>query len=535
VIILTTTVRPDLIEAERAVRFPRETAYLWRDSELTWRVSLRSLAPGQNCGGFLPGIYPAALGDPSLLAAHRLRLPYVCGEMANGISTVQMVNAIAAEGMLGFFGAAGLPLERIEAAVAELARTCGERAWGSNLIHSPHDPELEESTVDIYLERGVRRVSASAFLVLRPSVVRYAYRGIREDAGGRIARRNHVFAKISRTEVARQFLSPAPEAMLRALVLDGKLSPEEASLARFLPVAEDITAEADSAGHTDNRHLTTLLPEILALRDEAVVRHRYTRPVRVGAAGGLGTPIAVAAAFGLGAAYVLTGSINQCTRESGQGESAKRMLAQAGATDVAMAPAGDMFELGAKVQVLKRGAMFPMRASRLYELYRRYQSLEEIPSETVAAIEREIFRQALESVWQQTREHFLLRNPAEVRRAEREPRHRMALVFRWYLGQSCRWPLQSDPDRLLDYQIWCGPAMGAFNQWVAGSFLEDPARRTVGQIALNLMHGAASVTRAHQLRCCGVNVPSQLFHYPPRPLPEDSPTDPSLADVSAHA
>jgi PfaD family protein len=426
-------------------------------------------------------------------------------------------------------------LERIEGAVAELTRSCAEQSWGSNLIHSPQDPGVEESTVDVYLRHGVRRVSASAFLALRPSVVRYAYHGIREDAEGRIVRRNQVFAKISRPEVARQFLSPAPGAILQALVSNGKLSPAEASLARFLPVAEDITAEADSAGHTDNRPLTTLLPEILALRDEAVVRHRYARPVRVGAAGGLGTPIAVAGAFGLGAAYVLTGSINQCTRESGQGESAKRMLAQAETADVAMAPAGDMFESGAKVQVLKRGVMFPMRASRLYELYKRYHSIEEIPPETVAAVEREIFRQDLASVWKETREYFLRRKPEEAHRAGREPRHRMALVFRWYLGQSGRWPLENDPNRRLDYQIWCGPAMGAFNRWVAGSFLEDPERRTVVQIALNLMHGAASVTRAHQLRYCGVNVPSQLFHYPPRPLPENSTTDSRLADVNAHA
>lgn len=483
----------------------------------------------------LPGIDPACLGDPSMLETHRVHLPYICGEMANGIATADMVKAIAAEGMLGFFGAAGLPLERIEAAVADLARSCGEQSWGSNLIHSPQDPALEESTVDLYLKHGVRRVSASAFLGLRPSVVRYAYHGIRADAGDRIVRGNHVFAKISRPEVARQFLSPAPEAMLQTLVSSGKLTPAEASLARFLPVAEDITAEADSAGHTDNQPLTTLLPEILALRDELVARHRYERPVRVGAAGGLGTPTAVAAAFSLGAAYVLTGSINQCTRESGQGESAKRMLAEAGPADVAMAPAGDMFEMGAKVQVLKRGSLFSARASRLHELYKRYNSIEEMPGETAAAVEREIFRQDLASVWRQTREYFLLRRPEEADRAEREPRHRMALVFRWYLGQSGQWPLQSDPDRRVDYQIWCGPAMGAFNRWVAGSFLEDPACRTVGQIALNLMFGAASVTRAHQLRSCGLQVPQHLFHYPPRPLPEKASTGSAPVPAGAHA
>jgi len=70
----------------------------------------------------------------------------------------------------------------------------------------------------------------------------------------------------------------------------------------------------------------------------------------------------------------------------------------------------------------------------------------------------------------------------------------------------------------VDYQIWCGPAMGAFNQWVAGSFMEEPASRTVAQIALNLMFGACSITRAHQLRACGVSIPASLFQYAPRRL-----------------
>jgi len=50
-----------------------------------------------------------------------------------------------------------------------------------------------------------------------------------------------------------------------------------------------------------------VLPAILAMRDEAVARHRYPRPVRVGAAGGLGSPQGVAAAFALGAALLRAG------------------------------------------------------------------------------------------------------------------------------------------------------------------------------------------------------------------------------------
>ena len=103
-------------------------------------------------------------------------------------------------------------------------------------------------------------------------------------------------------------------------------------------------------------------------------------PLRVGLGGGIGTPAAAAAAFAMGAAYIVTGSINQACVESGSSDRVRMMLAQTQQADVIMAPAADMFEMGVKLQVIKRGTMFPMRAGKLFELYRAYDSLEEIPA-----------------------------------------------------------------------------------------------------------------------------------------------------------
>ena len=94
-------------------------------------------------------------------------------------------------------------------------------------------------------------------------------------------------------------------------------------------MAEDVTVEADSGGHTDNQPLGAMLPAILALRDAVTARYGYRRPIRVGAAGGLGSPQALAGAFALGAAYVLTGSVNQLAVESGVSDDA-RAAARAG-------------------------------------------------------------------------------------------------------------------------------------------------------------------------------------------------------------
>jgi trans-AT polyketide synthase, acyltransferase and oxidoreductase domains len=469
--------------------------------------------------GLLPPLYPEWLGDRAFCEAHGVRFPYVAGEMANGIATTRMVIALARAEMLGFFGAAGLALESVERAVHELAGVLGGRpGWGVNLIHSPAEPGLEERVADLLLRRGVRRISASAFMEITPALARCAAAGLTLDPGGRIVRPVHVFAKVSRPEVAEKFMSPAPGQVLAALVARGRLTESEARLAARVPVAEDVTVEADSGGHTDNRPLGAVLPAILALRDTLVARFGYECPIRVGAAGGLGSPQGVAAAMALGAAYVLTGSVNQLAVESGVSDDARALLAQADLADVTMAPAADMFEMGIQVQVLRRGTMFAARARRLYDAYRGYPSIEAIPAGLRGTLERDVLHATLDEIWAETRSFWQQRDPAELARAEQDPRHRMALVFRWYLGKSSRWAIDGETARRADYQLWAGPAVGAFNRWTAGSFLAVPAERTVTQIALNLLEGAAVVTRAHQARTYGVPVPAEAFTFVPRRL-----------------
>lgn len=471
----------------------------------------------------LAPLYPEWLGERSFAEAHRVRFPYATGAMANGIATTTLVVEMARAGMLGFFGAGGLGFERVRAAIEELTGTLGvgvhgDLAWGVNLIHSPNEVALENAVSDLLVERGVARVEASAFMNLTPAVVRYAASGLRERPDGSIERIHHVFAKVSRPEVARHFISPAPRAILDPLVRAGKLTEAEARLAERVPVAEDITVEADSGGHTDNRPLVAMFPLIAHLRDDLVARFGFDRDVRIGAAGGLGTPGSVASAFALGAAYVLTGSVNQAAIESGLSAEGRKQLAMAGIADVVMAPAADMFELGVKLQVLRRGTMFAARAQKLYDAYIAYPSIDAIPAAERQKLEKDALGATLDQIWAETESFWAKRDPHELEKARRDPKHRMALCFRWYLGLSSRWAIAGDPARKLDYQIWCGPAMGAFNDWVRGSFLEPPEARGAVQIALNLLEGAAVITRAHQLRSAGAPVPASAFQFAARPL-----------------
>ena len=196
------------------------------------------------------------------------------------------------------------------------------------------------------------------------------------------------------------------------------------------------------------------------------------------------------------------------------------MLAEAEQADTMMAPAADMFEMGVKLQVLKRGTMFPMRASKLYDLYRNYSGLDAIPPAERSSLEKTIFRASIDDVWSQTRGFFDERDPGQVARAASDPKHKMALVFRWYLGHSSRWANAGDPSRKLDYQVWCGPSMGAFNEWAKGTCLERPEDRHVVTVGYNLLYAAAVLTRVHIARSQGVRLRGGFPEIAPMELAE---------------
>ncbi len=469
---------------------------------------------------YVPALHPADLGDPVFRRKHNLRYPYIAGAMANGITSVEMVAAAGRGGMIGFFGAAGLSLEAIESAIDQVQARLGNLPFGFNLIHSPSDPLHEAGVVDLYLRREVRLVSASAYLGLSLPLVLYRVRGIHRDADGNIVCPNRVIAKVSRVEVAEKFFSPPPEKLLRKLVEQNRITPEEAELAARIPVADDLTAEADSGGHTDNRPALSLLPTMIALRDRMMETYKYPEPLCVGLGGGIATPESAAAAFAMGAAYVIVGSVHQACVEAGTSDAVRRMLAEARQADVIMAPAADMFEMGVKVQVLKRGTMFPLRAGKLYELYSRHDRYEEIPEDQRKLLERDYFRCSFDEAWRQTRAFFERRDPRQNERAETSDKHKMALVFRSYLGQSSRWAVTGDATRTIDYQIWCGPAMGAFNEWTRGTFLEAAEQRQTVTVGMNLLMGAAVVARVNWLRNQGVVLPPGVGIFRPMPLPE---------------
>ena len=406
--------------------------------------------PGACLIGVIPALPAEKLGSEAFRLTYGVKYALYGGAMANGISSVEMAVAMGKAGFMASFGSGGLPVDRVRSAIRTIRAELGDLPFLVNVLNSPFEPQAEADMVTLLLEEGVRAIEASGYMTVSRNLVLYRAAGLGRRVDGSVQIGHRIIAKISRKEVAMRFLSPPPSNIVDQLAAEGRITMEQAELARLVPMADDLTMEADSGGHTDYRPLIGILPSVIALRDVYQDKYGYAEPVRVGAAGGIGTPAAAMAAFMMGAAYIVTGSVNQACVESGVSDHARELLRTAAASDVTRAPAGDMFEMGATVQVLKRGSMFAMRAQKLYDLYLRYDSIAEIPAEEREKIETTIFQKDLESVWQDCVKFFSERDPSQLERAAKSEKDRMALIFRWYLGQSSRWAVQGEKGREMD-------------------------------------------------------------------------------------
>lgn len=437
----------------------------------------------------LPNLTAEDFGDTEFKKTYGLKYALYGGAMANGIASSDMAIALGKAGCMGSYGSGGQRLEVVAQEIDKMKAALGEKPFLVNML-SNRNADMEMQLAQLLIDKKVLGVEASAFIVPSEALVYFRLNGVHEE-DGRIVIPHKIIAKISREEVLEKFVSPPAAEIVSALLKAGKLTPEEAALAPKIPMADDITAEADSGGHTDGRPLVSMLPAMIALANRVQAKYGYQQKVRVGAGGGVGTGLSCLGAFEMGAAYVVTGSVNQGCVESGTSDYVKQILAETAMADVTMAPCADMFEMGAKVEVIKKKTMYAQNAQKLYEYYVKYPSFEAIPAVDRDRIEKKILKDSFDSIWKGTKEYFSRVDPSKIPQAEKNPKMKMALVFRWYLGSSSRWAVQGNLDRKFDMQIWCGQSMGAFNLWVKGTPLEKAENRHVGEVAKLLLDSCA--------------------------------------------
>lgn len=437
----------------------------------------------------------AQLGNPEFKKAYGLKYAYVSGSMYRGIASKELVVTMGKAGFLGFLGTGGMSFDEMREDIKYIQEKLSQgEPYGMNLLCNLYHPEIEMETVKLLMAHKITCVEAAAFMQITPALVLYRLSGLHRDSQGTVKCTHKIIAKISRPEVAEAFMSPAPEAIVTKLVASGQITQEQAELSKAVPMSQDICLEADSGGHTDQGIALVLVSSIQSLRKKIMERHKYYEPLRIGLAGGIGTPEASAAAFIMGADFILTGSINQCTVEARISDSVKNLLQEINIQDTDYAPAGDMFEIGAKVQVLKKGVFFPARANKLYMLYTHYGSLEEIPEPIRKQIEEKYFKKSFKAIWEEIRKDYIIKNRhEEFRKTEENAKSKMALTFRWYFKYSSQITFIGNEENRVDYQVHTGPALGAFNQWVKGTALENWKNRHVDKIAEMIMTETAQL------------------------------------------
>ncbi|MFI2264963.1 acyltransferase domain-containing protein [Micromonospora aurantiaca (nom. illeg.)] len=372
---------------------------------------------------------PRPAGSPGLRSDYGIRYACLAGSSPFGVTSPAFLRRLSESGLLGFFGTWGLALPEIRAALAELrdVRRYG-MAWPSG--------GDERALCDLYLAHGVRHVEVTGPLaVVSPQLVRF-----RHGDGSR-----QVLVRAPDLATAVRFLRPADPATVRALAAAGHLDGGSAGAAAREAVATDVAVERDAHA---------LVPALVALRD------REAPGARIGVAG-VGTPAAVAAAFALGADFVVTTTVNQCTAEAATSDAAKDLLAALDVTDVREAPDPDLFELGARSPVAHRGTLFAARAEELYRMFLRYDRLADVGPRRLAELERTHFGRPLDEV------------RADLGVAGRDDRRVLASVCAAYCRQATAAALRGTPGQRLNYRVPASTDVGAFNRLVAAEPLAD--------------------------------------------------------------
>ncbi len=397
------------------------------------------------------------------------------------------------QGMLGFFGTGGLPSTRSTTRSPYQGGTRPRPRLRAEPSEQPGRPGPGgPHRRAAACAPALRSVEASAYLRPTLPLVHYRLAGLRTDAEGRLRQDHHIVAKVSRTEVAEHFLRPAPEPLVRRLLDDGRITPEQAELGARLPLAQDLCVEADSAGHTDGGNAYVLMPAMRALRDRVTRagllrgerrarrrrgRHRHPRgrprrpdPGRRLPRDQLHQP---------GAPWRPV----PATR-SGPAPGPRRARHRVRA-------AGDMFEVGATSSRQEEHLLPPPAPS--CELYLRHDSSTDLDARTRATLENNYFKRSLDGCVGGDPRPPGRRSPARLAEVERSPKQKMAHVFRWYFVHSTRLAPARRRSRASTTRSTCGPALGAFNTWVRGTELEPWRGRRVDVIAERLLRETAAL------------------------------------------
>jgi trans-AT polyketide synthase/acyltransferase/oxidoreductase domain-containing protein len=411
--------------------------------------------------------------------------------MYGGIASKELVTKMANSDFLSFLGAGGISIENIQKAIDYIKKNAPTKVFGVNVLYNHLISEKEMDIVDLLLKNNINYLEAAGFKCATLPLVKYRLSGVRR-INNEILIPNKVFLKASRISVVEEFVSPISDSFIDALIADNTITKEQAILAKKIPLADAVIIEADSAGHTDSRSALAIFPAIKKICEKLYNQYSYDNRINIGLAGGLGTPESIAAAFVLGADFIMTGSINQCTVESGAPDIVKDLLSQCDIEDTEICPTGDMFATEAKIQVLKKGTLFPFRAKKLHYYNLLYNSIEDFPDALVKDLEKNYYGESIPEILSSMQKKVPFDKFEEL---ANNPKKKMEALFILYFYQSVKNAYNGNINDKINFQIHCGPAMGAFNFYIKDSPFEIWENRHVDQIAIKLLMDTCQVLK----------------------------------------
>ncbi len=432
------------------------------------------------------------LGSTSFCERYKVDYAYIAGGLHMGIASIDMVKKMANAKMLSFLGTKGRNISEINRDIEILQQQLVPgTSFGVNVYHNINDSHEELQLIKHLLQNNIKIIEAGGFSQITLALAYFRITGLERKNDQRIISKTHIIAKVARPELAEDFMKPISRNLITKLIDNDLITQDQAEIAEGLPLSEDICVEIDPGGVTQRGSLFALFPSIKNLRNRIQTKYNYTEPIHLGISGGIGTPEAAVSAFIMGADFILTGSVNQCTVESNLSTPAKEMLQTINVQDTTYVPDEALFEVGVQVQVLKKGVLFATRAKKLYELYQRYESLDAIPDHIKRQLEDRYFKKPLEVVWQDIKEDYIQREKiAQLKNIEERPKKKMLLIFKYFLKQANRYALEGNLDEQTNFQIQTGAALGAFNEWVKGTSLEVWGNRHVDEIGIKIMETA---------------------------------------------
>lgn len=420
------------------------------------------------------------LGSLSFKEEYQTDIAYAAGGIRDGISSVSMIKKLADSNILGFLGTKGLDIHKIKGLLESAFNMVEHEKIGVHVACDVLKPENNNQQLKLMIDKDIRRLQISGYQKPDEWIYEYRIRNIQYSEKHKVESPYKLLVCVNNLKAAEEFLKPIKKDYIKKLIELKKLTQIEAEMADSLPVCDDICIENTGMGAGGFGWISS----IKKLNERIGQSSSLRKEVRVGICGGIGNPQMLALAFFAGADFIMTDTINQCTVEAETSAHVKDLLQSAKENDFTFAPADDLFEFGERISVLKRGTLYPARAQKVYDIYSKYASVEEISKADTKLLTEKYFGIKLSEMYQR-----IMKTVSEEERKliSEQPKYKLGLIMKGYLQECFHQAQAGEKESEINYGIAVERDMADINRWLQGTDIEHWDRRSIDVIAKRIM------------------------------------------------